>query len=177
MNEQRADRFPFGPAILIGIAVSLFLIWSGWAQISTRSGWDPDDQLRLVQLRDFLGGQSWFDTTQYRMNAPQGAPMHGLASKRVAIIGTGATAVQCVPHLARACQALYVFQRTPSSVDVRANAPIDPEWFGGIATPGWQQRWLENFTANQAGGDADIDLVQDGWTDLARRIRRQIGQR
>ena len=55
MSEQRADRFPFGPAILIGIAVSLFLIWSGWAQISTRSGWDPDDQLRLVQLRDFLG--------------------------------------------------------------------------------------------------------------------------
>jgi hypothetical protein len=69
MSEQRADRFPFGPAILIGIAVSLFLIWSGWAQISTRSGWDPDDQLRLVQLRDFLNGQSWFDTTQYRMNA------------------------------------------------------------------------------------------------------------
>ncbi len=112
----------------------------------------------------------------YTGGDPQGAPMHGLASKRVAIIGTGATAVQCVPHLARACQALYVFQRTPSSVDVRANAPIDPEWFGGIATPGWQQRWLENFTANQAGGDADIDLVQDGWTDLARRIRRQIGQ-
>ena len=76
MSEQRADRFPIGPAILIGIAVSLFLIWSGWAQISTRSGWDPDDQLRLVQLRDFLSGQSWFDTTQYRMNAPQGAPMH-----------------------------------------------------------------------------------------------------
>ena len=42
---------------------------------------------------------------------------------------------------------LYVFQRTPSSVDVRANHPIDPEWFAEIATPGWQQRWLENFTA------------------------------
>ena len=55
-------------------------------------------------------------------------------------------AVQCVPHLARACGELYVFQRTPSSVDVRANVPIDPDWFASIATPGWQQRWLENFT-------------------------------
>ncbi len=41
-----------------------------------RAGIDPDDQLRMVQLRDFLQGQSWFDSTQYRMNAPQGAPMH-----------------------------------------------------------------------------------------------------
>jgi cyclohexanone monooxygenase len=103
-----------------------------------------------------------------------GAPMTGLADKRVAIIGTGATAVQCVPQLARDSGALFVFQRTPSSVDVRANAPIDPAWFSSIATPGWQQRWLENFTANQAGGSATEDLVRDGWTDLARRIRAKV---
>ncbi len=42
----------------------------------TRAGWDPDDQLRLVQLRDFLNGQSWFDTSQYRLNPPAGGPMH-----------------------------------------------------------------------------------------------------
>ena len=82
---------------------------------------------------------------------PLGAPMEHLADKRVGIIGTGATAVQCIPHLARACQELYVFQRTPSSVDVRDNRPIDPDWFAGIATPGWQQRWLENFTQIQTG--------------------------
>jgi cyclohexanone monooxygenase len=92
----------------------------------------------------------------------------------VAVIGTGATAVQCVPHLARACAELYVFQRTPSSVDVRDNRPIDPGWFATIATPGWQQRWLENFTANQAGGLAADDLVMDGWTDIARRVRARI---
>ncbi len=103
-----------------------------------------------------------------------GAPLHKLADKRVAIVGTGATAVQCVPHLARACGQLLVVQRTPSSVDVRDNAPIDLEWFASIATPGWQQRWLENFTANQAGGNATEDLVQDGWTDLARRIRAKL---
>ena len=112
----------------------------------------------------------------YTGGDPLGAPLHRLADKRVAIIGTGATAVQCVPHLARACQALMVVQRTPSSIDVRANAPIDAGWFAAVATPGWQQRWLENFTANQAGGAAAEDLVMDGWTDLSRRIRSKIMQ-
>jgi len=110
----------------------------------------------------------------YTGGDPSGGLMEKLAGKRVGIIGTGATSVQCVPHLARACKELYVFQRTPSSVDVRANAPIDPKWFSDIATPGWQQRWLENFTANQAGGSAEEDLVQDGWTDLSRRIRAKV---
>ena len=110
----------------------------------------------------------------YTGGDPYGAPLDKLADKRVAIIGTGATAVQCVPHLARAARELFVFQRTPSSVDVRANVPIDPDWFAEIATPGWQQRWLENFTQNQAGGGADVDLVQDGWTDIAHRIRVRI---
>ncbi len=110
----------------------------------------------------------------YTGGDPSGAPMEHLADKRVAIIGTGATSVQCVPHLARACKELFVFQRTPSSVDVRDNRPTDPEWFAEIATPGWQQRWLENFTANQTGGSTDEDLVMDGWTDLSRRIRTKI---
>jgi cyclohexanone monooxygenase len=110
----------------------------------------------------------------YTGGDPKGGLMEKLADKRVAIIGTGATAVQCVPHLARACKELLVFQRTPSSIDIRANAPIDPEWFASIATPGWQLRWLENFTANQAGSPVEVDLVQDGWTDLSRRIRSKI---
>lgn len=104
----------------------------------------------------------------------RGALMEKLKDKRVAIIGTGATAVQCVPHLAKACKQLYVCQRTPSSVDVRDNKPTDPEWFETIATPGWQQRWLENFTLNQQGGMVEEDLVQDGWTDLSKRIRSKI---
>jgi cation diffusion facilitator CzcD-associated flavoprotein CzcO len=112
---------------------------------------------------------------EYTGGDPDGAPMSKLAGQRVGIIGTGATAVQCVPQLSRACRELYVFQRTPSSVDVRNNHPIDPHWFAGVATPGWQQRWLENFTDNQSGGTADTDLVQDGWTDIARRVRARIG--
>ena len=110
----------------------------------------------------------------YTGGDPLGAPMDNLADKRVAIIGTGATAVQCVPHLARAAKELYVFQRTPSSVDVRNNRPTDPAWFAEMATPGWQRRWLENFTANQTGAMAEEDLVMDGWTDLSRRIRSKI---
>jgi cation diffusion facilitator CzcD-associated flavoprotein CzcO len=110
----------------------------------------------------------------YTGGDPCGARMEKLADKRVGIIGTGATAIQCVPHLARACKELLVFQRTPSSVDVRANQPIDPQWFAKIATPGWQLRWLENFTSNQMGGTASEDLVRDGWTDLSRRIRSKI---
>ncbi|MCA6121057.1 NAD(P)/FAD-dependent oxidoreductase [Bradyrhizobium sp. WSM 1704] len=127
-------------------------------------------------LEDFKGHS--FHTSRwdysYTGGDPSGALMDRLADKRVGLIGTGATSVQCVPHLARACKELYVFQRTPSSVDVRANAPIDPKWFAEIATPGWQQRWLENFTANQAGGSAEEDLVQDGWTDLSKRIRAKV---
>jgi cyclohexanone monooxygenase len=113
----------------------------------------------------------------YTGGDPHGAPMAGLADKRVAIIGTGATSVQAVPHLARSCRELFVVQRTPSSIDVRANTPIDPDWFAGIATPGWQRRWLENFTANQTPGNMiEEDLVQDGWTDISRRIKSEIAK-
>jgi hypothetical protein len=37
---------------------------------------DPDDYMRLLQVRDWLAGQSWFDVQQYRMNPPLGADMH-----------------------------------------------------------------------------------------------------
>ncbi|HEY2814619.1 MAG TPA: NAD(P)/FAD-dependent oxidoreductase [Acidimicrobiales bacterium] len=131
----------------------------------------------LPGIDDFRGHS--FHTSRwdydYTGGDPSGAPMDKLADKRVAIIGTGATAVQCIPHLARASKELYVFQRTPSSVDVRANRPTDPEWFATINSPGWQQRWLENFTATQtAMVMPDVDLVMDGWTDLARRMREKI---
>ncbi len=133
-------------------------------------------------IEDFAGHA--FHTSRwdyaYTGGSAEGAPMDRLADKRVAVIGTGATAVQCVPELARACTELYVFQRTPSSVDVRDNRPLDPDWFAQIATPGWQQRWLDNFTANWeaftgVGVDDELeDLVQDGWTDLARRMRATL---
>jgi cation diffusion facilitator CzcD-associated flavoprotein CzcO len=104
---------------------------------------------------------------------PDGEPMTGLASLRVGIIGTGATAVQCIPALGRDAGELFVFQRTPSSIDVRNNHPIDPAWFATLE-PGWQREWLTNFTVLQTGGFTDEDLVQDGWTDISKRIRDRV---
>jgi cyclohexanone monooxygenase len=98
----------------------------------------------------------------------------GLNEKRVAIIGTGATAVQCVAHLGAAAKQLYVFQRTPSSVDVRANRPTDPEWAKSLQ-PGWQKKRIENFNILLAGGDQDEDLVGDGWTHIFRNLSGMTG--
>ncbi len=95
--------------------------------------------------------------------------LNKLADKRVGIIGTGATAVQCVPHLGEGAKELYVFQRTPSSIDVRANRPTDPEWAAALQ-PGWQRERMENFNTLCSGGIVEEDLVQDGWTEIIRNL-------
>ena len=108
----------------------------------------------------------------------------GLADKRVGIIGTGATAIQCIPHLGESAKELFVFQRTPSSVDVRNNRETDPEWAASLQ-PGWQQARMDNFNILVSGGDQDVDLVSDGWTDIfrnltgiaAKQASRKIGRR
>jgi cyclohexanone monooxygenase len=88
-----------------------------------------------------------------------------LKDKVVGIIGTGATAVQCVPHLGAGAKHLYVFQRTPSSIDVRNNTPTDPAWAKSLK-PGWQQERMDNFNALVSGVPQEVDLVNDGWTDI-----------
>jgi cyclohexanone monooxygenase len=93
----------------------------------------------------------------------------GLADKRVAIIGTGATAIQCVPFVGRYAQHLHVFQRTPSSVDLRGNAPTDPEWAKTLE-PGWQRARRKNFANIVEGKPFTEDLVNDGWTDIFRSL-------
>ncbi len=99
----------------------------------------------------------------------------GLRDKRVGIIGTGATAVQCVPHLGEAAAHLYVFQRTPSSIDVRANRPTDPEWTRRLS-PGWHQHRMNNFNILVSGGFQAEDLVSDGWTDIIRKLLVMVQQ-
>lgn len=98
-----------------------------------------------------------------------GDQLEMLSDKRVGIIGTGATAVQCVPHLAAAAGQLYVFQRTPSTVDVRANRATDAQWAATL-TPGWQRLRIENFQQLTAGGEADEDLVGDAWTSITKTL-------
>jgi cation diffusion facilitator CzcD-associated flavoprotein CzcO len=113
-----------------------------------------------------------FHTSRWDYNYTGGdttGNLHKLADKRVAVIGTGATAVQCVPYLAKYAKELYVFQRTPSSVDERGNRPTDPEWAKTL-TPGWQKRRMDNFNILVSGGHQDEDLVHDGWTDIIRSL-------
>ena len=95
--------------------------------------------------------------------------LEGLRDKRVAIIGTGATAVQCTPHVGEAAKQLYVFQRTPSSIDVRANRKTDPEWAASLK-PGWQKERMDNFNILCSGGVVEEDLVKDGWTEIIRNL-------
>ena len=89
----------------------------------------------------------------------------GLADKKVGIIGTGATAIQCIPYLGQSAGHLYVFQRTPSSVDARDNRLTDPDWARALP-PGWQRRRMVNFNNIVSGRPEEEDLVADGWTDI-----------
>jgi cation diffusion facilitator CzcD-associated flavoprotein CzcO len=98
-----------------------------------------------------------------------GRDLAGLTGKHVGIIGTGATAIQCVPRLAESAQHLLVFQRTPSTVDVRANRPTEPGWAASLE-PGWQLRRIENFQILTAGGESNEDLVDDAWTSLTKKL-------
>ena len=92
-----------------------------------------------------------------------------LAGKRIGIIGTGATAVQCVPHIGASAGELFVFQRTPSSIDVRNNRDTDPAWAKSLE-PGWQKRRMENFNNLVSGIPESEDLVGDGWTDIIGKL-------
>lgn len=124
----------------------------------------------IAGIDDFKGHS--FHTSRwdydYTGGTSQGA-LTKLADKRVGIIGTGATAVQCVPHLGAHAKELFVFQRTPSSIDVRNNRPTDPEWAKSLEA-GWQQRRMNNFNILVSGGFQEEDLVNDGWTDIIGNI-------
>jgi cyclohexanone monooxygenase len=98
-----------------------------------------------------------------------------LADKRVAIVGTGATAIQIVPHVGRDAKELYVVQRTPSSVDKRSNPPTDPEWAKSLK-PGWQKDRRANFHHGAIEGlsPGEPDLICDFWTELNRNLRQQL---
>ena len=117
-------------------------------------------------IEDFEGKA--FHTSRWDYDYTGGGPtepMDKLADKRVAIIGTGATAVQVVPQVARAAKELFVFQRTPGAVGVRNQQPTDPEWFASLK-PGWQRERIINFTQAVTGSQPEVDLVSDGWTEL-----------
>jgi cation diffusion facilitator CzcD-associated flavoprotein CzcO len=117
-------------------------------------------------IHDFAG--KMFHTSHWDYAYTGGSPrepMVNLADKRVGIVGTGATAVQAVPQLAKTAKELYVFQRTPSAVGERNNGPTDVEWFTSLP-PGWQAERIENFTHAVTGVQPEENLVNDGWTEV-----------
>jgi cation diffusion facilitator CzcD-associated flavoprotein CzcO len=125
-------------------------------------------------ITDYTGHT--FHTSRWDYHYTGGGPhgdLTGLRGKRVGIIGTGATAVQCVPHLGESADELYVFQRTPSSIDVRNNRPTDPDWAASLE-PGWQTERMQNFNALVSGQPQPVDLVDDGWTDIIGKLLVRI---
>jgi cyclohexanone monooxygenase len=124
----------------------------------------------IAGLKEFEGHT--FHTSRWDYNYTGGdslGKLDKLSDKRVAVIGTGATAVQCVPHVGETAKELYVFQRTPSSIDRRDNRPTDPDWASSLE-PGWQRERMENFNILCSGGVVEEDLVKDGWTEIIRNL-------
>ena len=124
----------------------------------------------LPGLSNFKGHT--FHTSRWDYDYTGGSSTGGLdklRDKRVGIIGTGATGIQCIPHLGEAAAQLYVFQRTPSSVDLRRNSPTDSGWYE-TQKPGWQRDRNDNFTRLLVGLPVDEDLVNDGWTEIFKSL-------
>ncbi|PKS05479.1 hypothetical protein jhhlp_008857 [Lomentospora prolificans] len=116
-----------------------------------------------------FGGEA-FHTARWDFNVTGGSPsdwtLNELRDKRVGIIGTGATAIQVVPELAKWAKELYVFQRTPCSVSARDQRPTDPEeWKSKIANKkGWQRERSRNFNQFCTAERQGENMVDDGWT-------------
>lgn len=135
----------------------------------------------IAGIKDFMNaGGHVFHSARWDYDYTGGDANGGLdklADKRVALVGTGATGVQLVPHLGRDAKHLYVFQRTPSSVDFRGNEPTDPQWAASLQ-PGWQAERKRNFHrwSPFEGVVFDApDMVCDFWTELGRNLTARIG--
>jgi cation diffusion facilitator CzcD-associated flavoprotein CzcO len=124
----------------------------------------------LKGIEDFKGHS--FHSSRWDFDYTGGDPagnLHKLKNKRVGIIGTGATAVQIVPHLGEWAQQVYVFQRTPSSIDIRGNRPTDENWAKSLKK-GWQKERMENFDNILNAIPEKEDMVADRWTDIFSKL-------
>lgn len=114
--------------------------------VSLGTGSAPRPKLPGVEGIETFKGRT-FHTSRWDYDFTGGGPegnLSKLADKKVAVIGTGATGIQCIPHVAASAEHTYVIQRTPSSVSPRGNAPTDPEWFKS-QPPGWQAELMLDF--------------------------------
>jgi cation diffusion facilitator CzcD-associated flavoprotein CzcO len=111
----------------------------------------------------------------YTGGSPDAPVLDKLRDKRVAILGTGATAIQAVPYLGKYARELYVIQRTPSNVDERPNPPTDPDWAASLQ-PGWQAQRQDNFhrAAMEFFQLGEQDLICDIWTEISRNLAKEL---
>ncbi|MGE2692497.1 flavin-containing monooxygenase [Mycolicibacterium pulveris] len=115
-------------------------------------------------LETFKG--HWFHSSRWDFDVTGGdsrGNLHKLADKRVAIVGTGPTALQAFPHVAKSAKETYLVQRTPTIVLPRDNGPTDEEWFVS-QEPGWQEKRWANFEAQMLGIPVEEKIVEDEWT-------------
>ncbi|WP_327664964.1 MULTISPECIES: flavin-containing monooxygenase [unclassified Streptomyces] len=185
-----AERFDLYEDALFSTAVTA-LTWDGAAHqwvvttdrgdefratyVVTATGTLSEPKLPGIPgIEDFKGHT--FHTSRWDYGYTGGGPdggMTGLADKRVGVVGTGATGVQAIPKLAEDARQLYVFQRTPSAVDVRANRRMTPQDIGAHR-PGWAHERRENFLRIVSGEDAERDLVADRWTESAALLEKLL---
>src|SRR5260370_28290129 len=121
---------------------------------------------------DVFGGLA-FHASRWDYNYTKGdhsGGLTGLSGKRVAVVGSAATAVQIVPEVAKWAKELYVFQRTPSAVSVRGQRETPPD-YADISRPGWQKERRENFQKIIAATRQHVDYVSDRWAELATRLK------
>jgi cyclohexanone monooxygenase len=140
-------------------------------------------KLAKIEGMDRFQGHS-FHTSRWDYEFT-GDDLSNLQDKVVGIIGTGATAVQAVPELGANAKELYVFQRTPSSIDVRDDWPTDPNWARKLK-PGWQAkrrtRAIEGPALTEAqraareamSREEKIRIQENANIDYMMRIHRRI---
>jgi cation diffusion facilitator CzcD-associated flavoprotein CzcO len=125
---------------------------------------------KLAKIRGMsrFAGHS-FHTSRWDY-AYTGDDLSDLSDKVVGIIGTGASAVQAIPRLGANAKELYVFQRTPSSVDIKNDWPTDPDWAARLE-PGWQARRRARTLAEQELSPAQ--QAKNAATAREEKLRRQ----
>ncbi len=122
---------------------------------------------KISGMESFKGHS--FHTSRWDYNYTK-ADLSGLADKVVGIIGTGASAVQAIPRLGAAAKELYVFQRTPSSIDIKDDWETDQKWAAKLH-PGWQAK-------RRAEARQEPELTEKQKAELAamspeEKVRRQ----
>ena len=122
---------------------------------------------RIDGMESFEGHS--FHTSRWDY-AYTGEQLEHLHDKVVGIIGTGATAVQAIPNLAANAKELYVFQRTPSSIDIKNDWETDPEWAAKLQ-PGWQAKRRARAMEGQPLSAMQVEQRAD--MSREEKIRRQ----